>query len=112
MIALELGLKSPLCPPYSPFFKGGSFSAAFPSLAKRGRGDFCAERGRELFDELCFQDTSLILVQVQSKSDRFIDSLDLFRREGCDSLFDQDFRQSGNIIQIDHATSRHSVTAG
>jgi hypothetical protein len=49
-------------------------------------------------------------VQVESKSDRLIDSLDLFQRESRDSLFDQDFRHSGNIIQIHDTTSRHTVT--
>ena len=49
-------------------------------------------------------------VQVESKSDRLIDSIELFQRESRDSLFDQDFRQSGNIIQIRDTTSRHTVT--
>jgi hypothetical protein len=41
MAATEVELKSPFL---SPFFKGGIFSVEFfPSLEKRGRGDFQAE---------------------------------------------------------------------
>ncbi|HZA55049.1 MAG TPA: hypothetical protein VE616_12430, partial [Candidatus Udaeobacter sp.] len=39
-------------------------------------------------------------VQVQSKSDRLIDLLDLFRRESRDSLLDQNFRQSGDVVKM------------
>ena len=50
-------------------------------------------------------------LQVQSKSDRLINLLDLFRRESRDPLLDQNFRQSRDIVKIDHATSRHAVTS-
>jgi len=56
--------------------------------------------------------TKLWLVSPgQSESDRLIDLLDLFRRESCDSLLDQNFRQSGDVVQIGHATSWHAVTS-
>ena len=45
--------------------------------------------------------TKLRLVSpVQSKSDRLIDLLDLFRRESRDSLLDQNFRQSGDVVKM------------
>lgn len=50
-------------------------------------------------------------VQVQSKSDRLINLLDLFRRKSRYALLDQNFRQSRDIVKIDHATSRHAVTS-
>jgi len=50
-------------------------------------------------------------IQVQSESDRLINLLDLVRRKSRDLLLYQDFRQSRDVIKIDHAASRHAVTS-
>jgi hypothetical protein len=42
-----------------------------------------------------------VLVQIQRKSDGLIDLLDFFRRESRDSLLDQNFGQSRDIVEID-----------
>jgi len=56
-------------------------------------------------------DKSRWRVQIQGKSYRLVDLLDLFHRESGDSLLDQNLRQSGDVVKIDHATSRHAVTS-
>ena len=50
-------------------------------------------------------------VEIQSKPGCLIDLLDLFHRESRDSLLNQNLRQSGDVIEIDHATSWHVVTS-